>query len=28
VYRATAAGRKALVKAREKVNLLLGELLE
>jgi len=28
VYRATAAGRKALVKAREKVKLLLGELLE
>ena len=28
VYRATAAGRKALSKAREKVKLLLGELLE
>jgi PadR family transcriptional regulator, regulatory protein PadR len=28
VYRATAFGRKALVKAREKVKLLLGELLE
>ena len=28
VYRATAAGRKTLAKAREKVRLLLGELLE
>jgi DNA-binding PadR family transcriptional regulator len=28
VYRATASGRKALAKAREKVKLLLGELLE
>jgi len=28
VYRATASGRRALVKAREKVKLLLGELLE
>jgi len=28
VYRATPAGRKALAKAREKVKLLLGELLE
>jgi PadR family transcriptional regulator len=28
VYRATATGRKALAKAREKVKLLLGELLE
>jgi len=28
VYRATASGRQALVKAREKVKLLLGELLE
>jgi PadR family transcriptional regulator, regulatory protein PadR len=28
VYRATASGRKALAKAKEKVNLLLGELLE
>jgi PadR family transcriptional regulator PadR len=28
VYRATANGRKALIKAREKVKLLLGELLE
>jgi PadR family transcriptional regulator, regulatory protein PadR len=28
VYRATAAGRKALGSAREKVKLLLGELLE
>lgn len=28
VYRATAYGRKALAKAREKVKLLLGELLE
>jgi PadR family transcriptional regulator PadR len=28
VYRATPSGRKALAKAREKVKLLLGELLE
>jgi PadR family transcriptional regulator PadR len=28
VYRATALGRRALAKAREKVKLLLGELLE
>ena len=28
VYRATASGRKALANAREKVKLLLGELLE
>jgi PadR family transcriptional regulator, regulatory protein PadR len=28
VYRATAAGRKALARAREKVKILLGELLE
>lgn len=28
VYRATASGRQALAKAREKVKLLLGELLE
>jgi DNA-binding PadR family transcriptional regulator len=28
VYRATAFGRKALARAREKVKLLLGELLE
>ncbi len=28
VYRATESGRKALAKAREKVKLLLGELLE
>jgi PadR family transcriptional regulator, regulatory protein PadR len=28
VYRATASGRKTLAKAREKVRLLLGELLE
>ena len=28
VYRATATGRKALAEAREKVKLLLGELLE
>jgi PadR family transcriptional regulator len=28
VYRATSSGRKALVQAREKVNELLGELLE
>lgn len=28
VYRATASGRRALVKARAKVRLLLGELLE
>jgi DNA-binding PadR family transcriptional regulator len=28
VYRATASGRKALIEAREKVKLLLGELLE
>jgi len=28
VYRATSAGRKALDRAKEKVNILLGELLE
>ena len=28
IYRATARGRKALARAREKVKLLLGELLE
>lgn len=28
IYRATASGRKALARAREKVKLLLGELLE
>jgi DNA-binding PadR family transcriptional regulator len=28
VYRATVAGRRALAKAKEKVKLLLGELLE
>jgi PadR family transcriptional regulator, regulatory protein PadR len=28
VYRATAAGRAAFVRVREKVNILLGELLE
>jgi DNA-binding PadR family transcriptional regulator len=28
VYRATASGRKALARAKEKVKLLLGELLE
>jgi len=28
VYRATKSGRRALAKAREKVKLLLGELLE
>jgi DNA-binding PadR family transcriptional regulator len=28
VYRATAAGRRALYRAREKVKILLGELLE
>jgi PadR family transcriptional regulator PadR len=28
IYRGTAAGRRALLRAKEKVNLLLGELLE